>query len=231
MVRYSIINEVNPREIVLLKSFPCRHGRCSFCDYISDNEKDENIIIPFNKNVLKNVTGIYRQLEVINSASIFELPKQTWQDILHTCIDNDIKTLYFECHYSYKDRLHEVYDYFKGISIIFKCGIETFDNDFRNNILKKGIYFYSPEEVKNYFKSICLLVGINGQTKAMIDNDIKIALDHFDRICINMFEENSTQIKKDEALQKWFLDKYSYLKDNPKVELLLNITDFGVGTK
>ena len=41
MNRYSVIDDKNPREIVLLRSHPCRWGRCFFCDYIADNSIDE----------------------------------------------------------------------------------------------------------------------------------------------------------------------------------------------
>lgn len=229
MIRYSTIAEKNPREIVLLKSFKCKHSRCTFCDYINDNEEDEDFIVSFNKDVLNSVTGCFKQLEIINSASIFELPKSTWSTIKELCYQKNIQTLYFECHYMYKNRLNEVYSFFENINIIFKCGIETFDNDFRNKVLKKGVFFNSPKEVSKYFKSICLLVGIQGQSQEMIDNDINIALKYFDRICINLYINNSTSIKSDENLKNWFIKKYSYLNNNEKVEILINNTDFGVG--
>ena len=40
--RYSKILEKNQREIVLLKSFPCSYGKCSFCNYINDNSLNED---------------------------------------------------------------------------------------------------------------------------------------------------------------------------------------------
>ena len=165
MMRYNRILEKNPREIVLLKSRPCKWGRCFFCDYIEDNSNDENEIISFNREVLKNVSGEFNKLEIINSASVFELPSETLKDIKDIVVAKGIDILYFEAHYSYKLRLEEIYDYFSPVEVIFKCGIETFDDYFRNNYLKKGAYFKGYEEVKKYFKSICLLVGIRGQSK------------------------------------------------------------------
>lgn len=229
MVRYSIINDKNPREIVLIKSHPCLHGKCAFCDYITDNETDTDFIVAFNREILEKIDGHLGQLEVINSASIFELPKQTWYDIYSVCKNKNIHTLYLECHYMYRKKLDEVYSFFKDINVIFKCGIETFDTNFRNKVLKKGVYFKEPKDVRKYFSSICLLVGMIGQTREMIDNDINIALNLFDRICINLYVNNTTNIKKDSELQKWFIKKYSYLVTNPKVELLISNTDFGVG--
>ena len=44
MDRYSEVTNKNQREIVLLKAFPCKWGKCSFCDYILDNSNDEEEI-------------------------------------------------------------------------------------------------------------------------------------------------------------------------------------------
>ncbi|WLD27987.1 hypothetical protein CDIFMA2_18700 [Clostridioides difficile] len=119
-------------------------------------------------------------------------------------------------------------DYFE-IPIIFKIGVETFDYDFRNNFLNKNARFKTPEEVKEYFDSPCIMVGIKGQTKEMIDNDIDIILNTFEKATVNVFINNSSKIKRDEELVKWFINKYEFLNENPNIEVLYNNTDFGVG--
>lgn len=229
MIRYSRILRKNPREIVLLKSRPCKWGRCFFCDYIDDNSCDDNSIIEFNHDVLSNVTGEFKKLEVVNSASVFDLPKESLKYIKDIALNKGIETLYFESHYSYRHRLSEITDYFKGIDLIFKCGIETFNHDFRNNYLNKGVYFNHHKEVSKYFQSICLLIGIKGQTKEMIKSDIKILKDNFKYGCINIYVENSTPVKKDSELIAWFKKEYSYLEEYDNIEILWNNTDFGVG--
>lgn len=229
MLRYSKILDKNKREIVLLKSRPCKWGNCSFCDYIHDNSLDDREIILFNREILKNVSGELKKLEVINSASVFELPERCLRDIKDTVLSKGIETLYFESHYSYRHRLDEIRDYFKDIDVIFKCGIETFDNEFRNKYLKKGVYFKDHRETAKYFNSICLLVGIKGQTKEMVKRDIEIAKNNFEHICINMYIDNSTSIKRDNELIDWFKGEYSYLDEYPNIEILWNNTDFGVG--
>ncbi|MBU5427034.1 radical SAM protein [Tissierella pigra] len=231
MIRYSRILEKNPREIVLLKSRPCTWARCFFCDYIHDNCKDDTSIIQFNKEILKDITGNFKKLEVINSASVFELPKECLQDIKDIVYGKDIKELYFESHYMYKNRLQEIRDFFPDIDVKFKSGIETFHNEFRNNYLKKGVNFNSPQEVAAHFDSICLLVGIKGQTKGMVSQDIDLLLKYFKRGCINIYMENSTPVKADLELISWFKKEYSYLKDMDNIEILWNNTDFGVGEK
>ena len=58
----------------------------------------------------------------------------------------------------------EMRDFF-GIPVTYKIGIETFDHDFRENVLNKHADFQSPEEVAALFDSICLMVGIQGTDK------------------------------------------------------------------
>lgn len=228
LIRYSIIKKKNKREIVLLKGKPCIWGKCAFCDYIEDNELDEENMILYNRNILKNISGKYGALEVINSGSVFELPNETLEDIKRIVEEKNIKKLFFESYWAYKNRLYEIREFF-NIPIIFKCGIETFDNNFRNNVLKKGVKFEKPEEPAKCFESICLLVGIKGQTREMIKYDIECLLKYFKYGCINIFVNNSTDIKADYDIINWFHDNYLFLEDNPSIEILWNNTDFGVG--
>src|SRR5699024_7765942 len=159
MNRYSEIEAKFPREIVLLKGSPCQWGRCTFCDYILDNSNDRDLMIRENRSVLENVTGKYGTLEVINSGSVFELPPETLEDIRNIVNEKKIKKLIFEAHWMYRHRVDEMRDYFK-ISIFYKTGVETFDNDFRQKVLKKGAGFQSAKEVAKYFDSPCLMIGI-----------------------------------------------------------------------
>lgn len=229
MNRYNRILEKNPREIVLLKSRPCAWGRCFFCDYIEDNSEDLEDIIRSNKDILGKVKGDLKQLEVINSGSVFELPKKCLKDIKDIVIEKKIGVLYFESHYSYRHRLDEIRNYFKGVKIVFKMGIESFDENFRNQYLRKGIIYDDVEKLSRDFPSVCLLVGIKGQTRDMIRKDIEILLGNFERGCINIFVENSTPVKRDEELIQWFKDEYGHLEELENIEILWNNTDFGVG--
>ena len=73
------------------------------------------------------------------------------------------------------------------------------------------------------------MVGIKGQSKEMIQKDIEIVLNNFDYGTINIFTENTTRIKRDEELIKWFEKEYRFLEKNEKIEVLFENTDFGVG--
>lgn len=228
MDRYSEINNKNKREIVLLKGFPCKWGKCSFCDYTLDNDNDEDDMNRLNFGVLENVTGKYKVLEVINSGSCFELPKNTLDRIKSIIIEKNIEKLFLESHWCYKNRLDEMRRFF-NIPIIFKTGVESFDYNFRNNFLKKNAKFKTVDELKTYFDSPCMMVGIKGQTKEMIDKDMDIVLNNFEHATINVFINNTSSIKRDEELVTWFKEKYKFLDENEKIEVLYNNTDFGVG--
>ncbi|AVQ29380.1 radical SAM protein [Fusobacterium ulcerans] len=229
-IRYNKITDKHQREIVLLKSFPCKYGKCSFCNYIEDNSLDEKEIDNVNMEVLKEITGEYGVLEVINSGSVFELTPKTLEKIKRVVIEKNIKVLYFEIYYGYIKRLEEIKKYFSGVEIRFRMGVETFDNEFRIKVYNKNFVMKEDEiaEVSKKLFSVCLLVCVKGQTREMIEKDIEIALKNFKGVTINIFINNGTIIERDDELVKWFIEKYSYLTSDDRVELLLDNKDLGV---
>ena len=207
MDRYSEVTNKNQREIVLLKAFPCKWSKCSFCDYILDNSNDEDEINKLNFEVLENITGKYKVLEVINSGSCFEIPQATLLKIKEIIKEKKIERLFLESHWIYKNKIQKMRDFFE-IPITFKIGVETFDYDFRNGYLNKNAKFETVDELKKYFDSPCIMVGIKGQTKEMIDRDIKIVLNNFEHATINVFVDNTSKVKRDQELVDWFEEKY-----------------------
>ena len=226
--RYSTITDKHPREICLLRSFPCAWGKCSFCDYIDDNGRDAGEMALLNARVLSQVTGELGVLEVINSGSCFELPSATLEDITRIIREKNIRQLFFESHWMYRKQVPAMRDQMP-VPIIFKTGVETFDNDFRQKVLNKHADFTTPEQVAEYFDSPCLMVGIQGQTRAMIARDIELLKKHFQLGTVNVYNNNTTPIRRDEELVRWFREEYRWLLDDPAVEVLYEITDFGVG--
>lgn len=228
MERYNKILNKNPREIVLLQSHPCAWGKCRFCDYIADNSRDKAAMLALNQSVLSRITGELGVLEVINSGSCFELPRETLELIRRIVQEKHIRRLFFEAHWMYRERLQSMRE-FMGVPITFKIGVETFDHDFRQGYLNKNADFSSPQEVRRYFESPCLMVGIRGQTREMIDRDIHLLKTYFPLGTVNVFTDNSTDVKRDPALVDWFMRKYASLLEDPSVEVLYEKTDFGVG--
>lgn len=229
-MRYNKVLDKNIREIVLLKSFPCSYGKCKFCNYIEDNSIDKDEINSVNFDVLKGITGEFGVLEVINSGSVFEIPFETLEKIREVVREKKIKVLYFEAYYGYIKRLDEIRDYFDGVEIRFRIGIETFDDKYR--IDSYGKNFLIDEEVlkklRGEFYSACLLVCTIGQTKEMIIKDIEMGLANFKQITINVFIDNGTEVKQDKELVHWLIENYSYLKEDSRVELLYDNKDLGV---
>ena len=160
-VRYSVIEDKNPREIVMLVGDGCKWRKCRFCDYHLDSSLDIEANYKINKEVLEQVTGLYNELEVINSGSFVDLDEKTISLIKKICLEKNIKTIHFECHYMHKDAVKEFKKKFENISVecIIKLGLETFDYNLRENILIKGIEEKNPKEIAKYFDEINLLQG------------------------------------------------------------------------
>lgn len=230
MERYSIIKEKNPREIVLLRGKGCAYKKCTFCDYHTDcgSNEEENYLL--NKTILEKVTGFYGQIEIINSGSVFELDHKTSELIKDICHDKGIKTIHFECHYLYKNLIPVLRELYKDFELKMKLGLETFDYDLRETVLQKGINERDNLIISKNFDEANLLFGISGQNIDSMENDIALGLKYFERICINIMCKNSTRIKPNTRVISDFT-KYLYpkYKDNSRIDILLNNTDFGVG--
>ena len=90
-VRYSVITEKNPREIVMLRGSGCKWRHCRFCDYHLDFSTDTNKNFLLNKEVLSKVTGCYGVLEVDNCGSFTELDSSTMEEIKRVCVEKNLK--------------------------------------------------------------------------------------------------------------------------------------------
>ncbi|MCM1115018.1 MAG: radical SAM protein [Clostridium sp.] len=230
MDRYSVIKYKNPREIVLLRGRGCVYKKCRFCDYHMDKCSDENENFKLNQAVLSNVTGEYGDLEVINSGSVFELDKNTIQLIKSVCLEKNIKTIHFESHYLFDKHIPKLRQEFKDFDIKMKLGLETFDYTLREQVLNKGIPQKNPEIIAKNFDEANFLFGISGQDAASMHRDIELGLTYFERICINIMCCNTTDVVPDQAVIDAFKkDVYPKYKDNDRVDILINNTDFGVG--
>ena len=243
MERYSIIRDKMPREFVLLQGTGCRWRRCEFCDYHSDVSDD-----PFevNRQVLEQVTGEYGVLDVINSGSALELDDRTIALIQRIVQEKKIHTLWFEAHWMYRHRLEEFRSRIFSLlptpcsllptpysllpTIKFRCGVETFDGALRKRWNKGVPEGVTAEEVARYFQGVCLLCCTEGETRERIVRDIELAREHFEYFSVNVFCNNTTKIKRDQALVDWFVSEvYPTIKDDPRIEVLIDNTDLGVG--
>ena len=162
MERYSLIHTKMPREFVLLQGGGCCWRRCTFCDYHTDVSHDPYEI---NREVLERVTGEYGVLDVINSGSGMELDTETIELIKEVVKEKQIHTLWFEAHYMYRKKLKAFAEQFEGISVKFRCGVETFDADLRD-AWKKGIpSSVTPVDSAREFQGVCLLCCTHGVSR------------------------------------------------------------------
>lgn len=227
MNRYSLIEKGMKREFLLLQGKGCKWRKCTFCDYHTDTSSDPYEI---NRDVLSLVNGKYGVLDVINSGSCFELDERTIGKIKRVVKEKDIHTLWFETHWMYHKRLKEFASLFEGVTVKFRVGVESFSGKLRKEWNKGIDEDVSAEEIASYFDGCCLLVGVKGETKEDIINDIHLADKYFEYFSVNLFCPNTTKVERDEDLALFVrTEVVSMLKDNEKAELLIENTDLGVG--
>jgi hypothetical protein len=182
--------------------------------------------------VLGLVTGVYQRLEVINSGSFVDLDEMTLGRIESVALEKGIEQIHFECHWMHRDRVAALKKAFlaKGIVVKVKTGVESFDMLFREGFLEKGIDSDCPAEIASYFDECCLLQGLPGQTAETMLRDIDIGLAHFERVCINIMQNNTSSVKADPCVIQVFTDKiFPLYEHDPRVDILMVNTAFGVG--
>lgn len=229
MQRYAEITSKLPREIVLLKGLPCVWSKCTFCDYIDDNTTDQALIERVANQELSKITGKHRRLEVINSGSIQELTPTVLNRIRDLLLQLQIEEFICESYWSYRKQWDRTRAFFE-IPTRIKLGVETFDYHVRNVVLNKAMPFDSPDDVARLTDTICLMVGVKGQTQDMVRRDVEILLDKFSFGCVNLFTANAkSDGLMDEDIKAWFEEEFAWLNDHPTIEILGHNTDFGVG--
>lgn len=230
MDRYSEIRDKLKREIVLLRGRGCVYRKCTFCDYHLDCLDDGEENFRLNKSVLDKITGKYGEVEIINSGSVFELDKSTLDYVKKTCAEKGVHTIHFEAHYVYDDKIPALREDFKDFTLKMKLGLETFDYELRENVYKKGIPVRDPGIISKNFDEANFLFGLEGQSLSSMQRDIELGLKYFGRICINIMCGNSTPVKPDKGVIAEFMQNlYPEYKDDMRVDILVNNTDFGVG--
>lgn len=227
MDRYSLIHTKMPREFVLLQGQGCRWRKCAFCDYhqdVSDTPFD------VNKAVLEQVTGRYGVLDVINSGSAMELDEATLELLERVVHERGIHTLWFEAHFMYRNRLSAFAARFAPAKVKFRCGVESFDAAQRARWNKGIPAWVTADDVARYFNGVCLLCCTMDDTKERIMADIATARRHFEYFSVNVFCNNGTATKRNDELAAWFASEvYPHIKDDPRIEVLIENTDLGVG--
>ncbi len=231
--RYGIVAEKDPREIVLLRGKGCAWSACRYCDYHLDRSADADANYAINAAALAQVDGRYGHLEAVNSGSFCDLDDRSMNAVLDTCRAKNISKLTIECHWRDRESLPPLRDRCRrqGLELKVSSGIETFDGLVREAYLNKGIPAdITPAQLAEHFDQTCLLFGLPGQHLAQMVQDLAIGLTYFDRVTLNIFTPNTRAIKPDPAVIDTFKTHIlPLIKDNPRVDILMQNTDFGIG--
>ena len=152
------------------------------------------------------------------------------REVVEVVAEKGIHTLWFEAHYMYRNRLDAFAAQFAPAKVKFRCGIESFDAKLRH-VWNKGVpEWVTPEDVAVHFQGVCLLCCTYGDTRERITTDIRTACNLFEYFSVNLFCNNGTSVRRDDELVAWFVkEMYPQLKDNPRIEVLIENTDLGVG--
>ena len=130
----------------------------------------------------------------------------------------------------YRHKLEEFAAQFAPAKVKFRCGVESFKPQLRSSWNKGIPEDVTPEDIAKYFSGVCLLCCTEGDSRQRIIDDIATAQQYFEYFSINLFCNNSTAVRRDEELAKWFLqDVYPQFKDTEGVEILIENTDLNVG--
>lgn len=229
--RYTLNTDTSRKEeICLLQGRGCFWKKCRFCNYYLDTDSEEEITA-LNETVLNQITGETKRLTVLNSGSYFELPEVTRARIKEICANKGIKDLTIESHYKYKDEVVALKEDYAsiGINLHARIGVETFDTEFREEVLLKGFSDVTPEKIAEVFDECCLLFGVKGQSIETLKKDLKLALELFNDVYLNIYHEISGMEADEDLIRTFSRELLEDLKGEEKLHVLINTTDLGVG--
>ena len=227
LIRYSKITEKMPRETILIQGTGCTWKKCIFCDYYLDVSENPFAI---NRSVIDSLTGEFGTLDVSNSGSAMEIDEETLLYLIKKVEGKKINTVWFEARWNYRNQFAEFRKKFPKTNIKFRVGIETFNPKLREK-WKKGIAPYVlAEDIAKYYNGVSLMVGLEGQTIYDVCKDIETADKYFEYFSLNVFTPNTTSCKPNAEIIDIFIKKIlPDIKDNPKADILLENTDWGIG--
>lgn len=132
----------------------------------------------------------------------------------------------------YRHRLAAFASQFHPLTVKFRCGVETFSPTLRANWHKGIPPHVTPEDIARHFQGLCLLCCTDtpGDTRERLLRDIDLAERHFEYYSVNVFCPNTTALRRNDDMLRWFLaEVYPTLQKSSKAEVLIDNTDLGVG--
>ena len=199
-------------EVDVLKRVPVREQdpkvRATNFEEVCYFSKDDDANLTLNRSVLSK---LLRDLRDSRSHQLREFLRTcddgSIEAVLDTCRSRGISQLHIECHWRDRDTLHAIRSRFNksGILLKVKIGVETFDEIFRDDVLLKRMEHASPQDIAAYADEVCLLFGLTGQTEQSMRGDVETGLRFFERVCVNLMTENSTDMYPDREVLDIFM--------------------------
>lgn len=227
MKRYGVADSSSTdvkRELVLLRGGGCAWNKCSFCDFCDDHSQFGHLnYTEVNQKVLSQVTGEFGVLQILCSGSFSELDILTVNHIKRLCVELNIRHLIIESHIMYKDSFDQLRNAFLPTKLSIIAGVESFDVNYRELVLTKGYGFVGARYIANQFNWCNLLYGLESSDLDRLKHDVLLALDYFEVVSINMFTDNTTTLKRDDAkVVEFFASDFfnQVVRNNPQIELL-----------
>lgn len=230
------IGVVDTKAIVLLESLGCSWRKCSFCDYQKEKEPNYLSCVNMNDTILDELVetlGKYYKsknpsitsLQIIDSASYSELPLSTFLRLPQICADNNISRAILEGHWMYRRDNYRVAKIFSkfNISTSFILGLESFNFETRELVLKKGMPQLKQEEIKQYgYDYVNILFGFEGDSLSRLATDLYTAKCNGLKVFLNIYENNSTKILRDNLLvEKFYKSPLCKVISNPNSGVVL----------
>jgi hypothetical protein len=214
---------------VFVRSLPCRNrGKCIFCTYHRDNTSSYTEAMKENIDLIKRIpldrTG---WLNIAPSASIFEVPFDSLALLNRILPGAGFDWLCTETHWEYRHLIENLIGYFSMIPTRVKIGLETFDNTQRSR-LGKPFTISGWREVRKFSDAVNLIVGVRGQTREVILEDLKIGGENFNYAEVNVFDSDlGPSGVADHEILKWFHEEGQHIaRSYPSVKVWMNAKEY-----
>lgn len=212
------VDRGNDGEYIHLKGYPCINSKCTFCIFPKDNSLDTTSSLEYNKELIDRVHGNSKILEVYNFGSIFEVPFPSLLYLSQKVQSKGIERLITDSHWFYRESFDQFRNFIPCDDVMIKIGLETFDNEVREKLMKKGMGYVTIDDILKYTNAINLLVGFKGQTREQILDDIDIVSKKFRFADVNIIDPNFTPREcVDLDLVEWFLANFQELPDKFRI--------------
>ena len=237
-----IVNKRDGEAVVILKSFRCAWGKCTFCPFFLESSNNLADVIKTNEKIIELLRKAVREhnitkITIFNGGSFFELPLKTILDLAELAQG---KTIGIETRPEYLtiNNVDKLMSLLKPRELEIRIGLEVWDEHIRNKVLNKGIpqkEVYRIIELRKHIKEkygekikfiAYILFGIEGISQEAIIESIDKFNKTFDGVIALKYRKilpnhpNETHIPKE--LLKTIKDKCTKIDINEENEWTFN---------